>query len=55
MVNLPMVKGYNVHHLLKLRHSKNGASVFRSHTAFPAPGSMVRNRQLKYPAWRFTG
>lgn len=35
MVNLPMVKGYNVHHLLKLRHSKNGASVFRSHTVFP--------------------
>ena len=35
MVNPPMVKGYNVHHLLRLRHSKNGASVFRSHTVFP--------------------
>lgn len=35
MVNLPMVKGYDIYHLLKLRHSKNGASVFRSHTVFP--------------------
>lgn len=35
MVNPPMVKGYNINHILKLHHSQKGASVFRSHTAFP--------------------
>lgn len=34
MVNPPMVKGYNINHILKLHHSQKGASVFRSHTAF---------------------
>lgn len=27
MVNPPMVKGYNINHILKLHHSQKGASV----------------------------
>ena len=54
MVNLPMVKGYNVNHLLTLPTPIRAHLFSALIPHFPAPGSMVRNRQLKYPAWRFT-
>lgn len=54
MVNLPMVKGYNIYHLQKLLTPRMAHLSSALIPYFPAPGSMVRNRRQKYPAWLFT-
>lgn len=49
MVNPPMVKGYNINHILKLHHSQKGASVSPlSYRIFTLPEAW---HETRLPFW----